>query len=141
MDQTWGESTFNDSESDSGRLFDSESDSSQFGCDSESDSDSSNISISDSDSESDSNFQLLIYMKLLLGNFVPSASHTELLKYSNPNVIGYWFVPSHTKLLKLRAQTGSKPHKQRFLCDMSPVPVITATRLVDLLNQAIHTAG
>ena len=62
--QTWGESTFNDSESDSGRLFDSESESSQFGYDSESDSDSSNISISDSDSESesdsDSNFQLLI---------------------------------------------------------------------------------
>ena len=60
--QTWGESTFNDSESesDSGRLFDSESesDSSQFGYDSESNSDSSNISISDS--ESDSNFQLLI---------------------------------------------------------------------------------
>ena len=24
-----------------------------------------------------------------------------------------------------RAQTGSKPHKQRFLCDMSPAPVIT----------------
>ena len=62
--QTWGESTFNDSESesDSGRLFDSESesDSSQFGYDSESNSDSSNISISDSESESDSNFQLLI---------------------------------------------------------------------------------
>ena len=59
--QTWGESTFNDSESDSGRLFDSESesDSSQFGYDSESNSDSSNISISDS--ESDSNFQLLIW--------------------------------------------------------------------------------
>ena len=56
--QTWGESTFNDSESDSGRLFDSESDSSQFGYDSEYNSDSSNISISDS--ESDSNFQLLI---------------------------------------------------------------------------------
>ena len=58
--QTWGESTFNDTESDSGRLFDSESesDSSQFGYDSE--SDSSNISISDSNSESDSNFQLLI---------------------------------------------------------------------------------
>ena len=60
--QTWGESTFNDSESesDSGRLLDSEceSDSSQFGYDSESNSDSSNISISDS--ESDSNFQLLI---------------------------------------------------------------------------------
>ena len=58
--QTWGESTFNDSESDSGRLFDSESesDSSQFGYDSESNSDSSNISISES--ESDSNFQLLI---------------------------------------------------------------------------------
>ena len=54
--QTWGESTFNDSESDSGRLFDSESDSSQLGYDSE--SDSSNIFISDS--ESDSNFQLLI---------------------------------------------------------------------------------
>ena len=50
--QTWGESTCNDS----GRLFDTESDSSQFGYDSE--SDSSNISISDSDS--DSNFQLLI---------------------------------------------------------------------------------
>ena len=50
--QTWSESTFNDSESDSGRLFDSESDSIQFGYD----SDSSNISISDSDS----NFQLLI---------------------------------------------------------------------------------
>ena len=61
-EQTWGESTFNDSESDSGRLFDSEyeSDSSQFGYDSESNSDSSNISISDSESESDSNFQLLI---------------------------------------------------------------------------------
>ncbi len=61
VDQTWGESTFNDSESesDSGRLFDSESDSSQFGYDSESNSDSSNISISDS--ESDSNFQLLIW--------------------------------------------------------------------------------
>ena len=60
--QTWGESTFNDSESesDSGRLFDSESDSSQFGYDSESNSDSSNISISDCESESDSNFQLLI---------------------------------------------------------------------------------
>ena len=60
--QTWGESTFNDSESesDSGRLFDSESDSSQFGYDSESNFDSSNISISDSESESDSNFQLLI---------------------------------------------------------------------------------
>ena len=43
-----------------GRLFDSESDSSQFGYDSESNSDSSNISISDSESESDSNFQLLI---------------------------------------------------------------------------------
>ena len=61
-DQTWGESTFNDSESesDSGRLFDSESesDSSQLGYDSESNSDSSNISISES--ESDSNFQLLI---------------------------------------------------------------------------------
>ena len=61
-EQTWGESTFNDSESesDSGRLFDSESesDSSQLGYDSESNSDSSNISISDS--ESDSNFQLLI---------------------------------------------------------------------------------
>ena len=58
--QTWGESTFNDSES--GRLFDSESDSSQFGYDSESDSDSSNITISDSNSESDSDsyFQLLI---------------------------------------------------------------------------------
>ena len=66
---------------------------------------------------------------------------TEQLKYSNPiNVIVYWLVPSHTKLLKLRAQTGSKPHKQRFLCDMSPAPVITVTRLVDLLNQAIHTA-
>ena len=58
LHQTWGESTFNDSESDSGRLIDSESDSSQFGYDSESNSDSSNISISDS--ESDSNFQLLI---------------------------------------------------------------------------------
>ena len=61
--QTWGESTFKDSESesDSGRLFDSESesDSSQLGYDSESNSDSSNISISDS--ESDSNFQLLIW--------------------------------------------------------------------------------
>ena len=59
---TWGKSTYNDSESDSGRLFDSESDSSQFGYDSESDSDASNISIIDSDSESDSdsNFQLLI---------------------------------------------------------------------------------
>ena len=45
-----GESTFNDSESDSGRLFDSESDSSQFGYDSESNSDFSNISISDSES-------------------------------------------------------------------------------------------
>ncbi len=57
---TWGKSTYNDSESDSGRLFDSESESSQFGYDSESDSDSINISISDSDSESDSdsNFQL-----------------------------------------------------------------------------------
>ena len=59
--QTWGESTFNDSESksDSGRLFDSESesDSSQLGYDSESNSDSSNISISDSESD----FQLLIW--------------------------------------------------------------------------------
>ena len=45
-----------------------------------------------------------------------------------------------TKLLKLRAQTDSKPHKQRFICYMSPAPVITVTRLVDLLNQAIHTA-
>ena len=71
--QTWGESTFNDSESESnsGRLFDSESesDSSQFGYDSESNSDSSNISISDSESESDSNFQSSTDMKLLLGNF------------------------------------------------------------------------
>ena len=62
--QTWGESTFNDSESDSGRLFDSESDSCHFGYDSEFDSDSSNISISDSDSrsesDSNSNVQLLI---------------------------------------------------------------------------------
>ena len=48
-------------QSDSGRLFDSESDSSQLGYDSESNSDSSNISISDSESESDSNFQLLIW--------------------------------------------------------------------------------
>ena len=69
LSQTWGESTFNDSESESnsGRLFDSESDSGQFGYDSESNSDSSNISISDS--ESDSNFQSSTDMKLLLGNF------------------------------------------------------------------------
>ena len=66
---------------------------------------------------------------------------TELLKYFNPKmslVIGLYHLTQ--KLLKLRAQTGSKLHKQRFICDMSPAPVITVTRLVDLLNQSIHTA-
>ncbi len=69
----------------------------------------------------------LAVVELYHRHLIQNCSNTPILKC-------HWFVPSHTKLLKLRAQTGSKRHKQRFLCDMSPAPVITVTRLVDLVN-------
>ena len=88
MSQTWGESTFNDSESesDSGRLFDSESesDSSQFGYDSESDSDSSNISIQRFRLRIRFQFQFpATDMKLLLGNFATRIGSSKIITARN----------------------------------------------------------
>ncbi len=92
-------------------------------------------------------------MKLFLGNFATAIMHYDitfiillLQNFSNTPILKcHWLLVctiSH-KTAQVKGPDWLKTSQTGFsqiLCDMSPAPVITVNRLVDLLNQAIHTA-